>query len=72
MLSNDFLSSAGHNTDGQFFITASKLAFDIQYSPKQIVSYIEKDKEGHSIPVSNVKIIDFACGKNHTVMPMHL
>ncbi|KAJ6641521.1 Protein RCC2 like, partial [Pseudolycoriella hygida] len=57
----------GHNDDGQFFITNTKLAFDVKYSPKLITTYIEKDKAGYSSTVSDVKIVDFACGKNHTV-----
>lgn len=57
----------GHNEDGKFFITNTKLAFNIKYTPKSVVSYIEKDKAGKATPVSDVAIVDFACGKNHTV-----
>lgn len=57
----------GHNEDGKFFVTNTKLAFDIRYTPKRVVSYIEKDKRGIASPVCDVEIVDFACGKNHTV-----
>lgn len=57
----------GHNTDGKYFVNANKLTFHYETSPKKIVLYIEKSKEGHVTPVDNVQIVDFACGNNHTV-----
>lgn len=62
-----FDSCLGHGTDGKFFNEHNKLVFAMQYYPQQITSFIEKSKEGRPIPISNVKIVDFACGKNHTV-----
>lgn len=59
--------SEGHNTDGKYFITANRLAFHLVHSPTLVSNYIEKTKEGRKMPVSNVKIVQFACGKNHTV-----
>ncbi|CAD7086110.1 unnamed protein product [Hermetia illucens] len=57
----------GHNTDGKYFVNANKLTFHFETSPKKVVLYIEKSKEGHVTPVDGVQIVDFACGNNHTV-----
>jgi len=57
----------GHNTDAKYFVNANKLSFHFETSPKKVVLYIEKNKEGHVTPVENVQIVDFACGNNHTV-----
>lgn len=57
----------GHNTDAKYFVNANKLSYHFESSPKKIVLYIEKSKEGHVTPVDNVQIVDFACGNNHTV-----
>lgn len=57
----------GHNTDAKYFVNANKLSFHYETSPKKVVLYIEKSKEGHVTPVDNVQIVDFACGNNHTV-----
>nr|CAH7730683.1 unnamed protein product [Callosobruchus chinensis] len=57
----------GHNTDGKYFKTSTKLCFNYQTSPKRIVLYIEKTKDGHVAPVDVQQIVDFSCGQNHTV-----
>ncbi|XP_023306324.2 protein RCC2 homolog [Lucilia cuprina] len=57
----------GHNTDAKYFVNANKLSFHFETSPKKIVLYIEKSKDGHVTPVEGVQIVDFACGNNHTV-----
>lgn len=57
----------GHNTEGKYFITSTKMSFHFETSPKKIVLYVEKSKEGHVTPTDDVKIVDFACGNNHTV-----
>lgn len=57
----------GHNTDGKYFITSSKMSFHFETSPKRVPLYIEKAKDGHVTPVDDVQIVDFACGNNHTV-----
>lgn len=57
----------GHNTDGKYFKTSTKLCFHFQTSPKRIVLYIEKSKDGHVSPVDVTEIVDFSCGQNHTV-----
>jgi alpha-tubulin suppressor-like RCC1 family protein len=57
----------GHNTDGKYFKTNTKLCFNFETSPKRIVLYIEKSKDGHVAPVDVTEIVDFSCGQNHTV-----
>ncbi|KXJ70324.1 protein RCC2 [Aedes albopictus] len=57
----------GHNTDGKYFITANRLTFHYEMSPKRLETFVDKTSEGRIVPMENVKIVDFACGNNHTV-----
>lgn len=57
----------GHNTDGKYFVNSNKMTFHFETSPKKIVLYIEKAKDGHITPIEGVQIVDFSCGNNHTV-----
>ncbi|GAB6028234.1 Protein rcc2 [Chamberlinius hualienensis] len=57
----------GHNTDGRYFITNNKLAFRSEVSPRRVGVFIEKTREGHIIPIDEVRIADVACGANHVV-----
>lgn len=57
----------GHNTDGKYFINSNKMSFHFETSPKRIVLYFEKSKDGHVTPIEGVQIVDFSCGNNHTV-----
>lgn len=57
----------GHNTDGKYFQTSTKMSFHNELAPKRVVLFIEKGKDGHVTPVDNVQIVDFSCGNNHTV-----
>ncbi|XP_038216215.1 protein RCC2 homolog [Zerene cesonia] len=57
----------GHNTDGKYFVTSTKLSYHFQTVPKKIEFFFEKAKDGHMIPVNDVIIVDFSCGNNHTV-----
>ncbi|XP_015607947.1 protein RCC2 homolog [Cephus cinctus] len=57
----------GHNTDGKYFITNTRMAFHFEKAPKKIVMYIERSKDGHITPVDCVEITDFSCGYYHTV-----
>ncbi|CAB0036465.1 unnamed protein product [Trichogramma brassicae] len=57
----------GHNTDGKYFITSTKLGFHFEKAPKRIVIYVERTKDGHVTPLDGVEISDFSCGFNHTV-----
>ncbi|KAF5288966.1 hypothetical protein FQA39_LY03845 [Lamprigera yunnana] len=58
----------GHNTDGKYFKTSTKLCYNYETSPKRIVLFIEKSKDGHVSPVDVSEIVDFSCGQNHTVV----
>lgn len=57
----------GHNTDGKYFQTSTKMSFHFETSPKRVVLFIEKAKDGHVTPIDDVQIVDFSCGNNHTV-----
>ncbi|KAK0079564.1 hypothetical protein PV325_001069 [Microctonus aethiopoides] len=57
----------GHNTDGKYFITNSKMAFHFEKVPKRIVLYVERGKDGHVTPLDRVEITDFSCGHHHIV-----
>ncbi|CAG9781714.1 unnamed protein product [Diatraea saccharalis] len=57
----------GHNTDGKYFVTSTKLSYHFETVPKHIALFFEKSKEGHVTPVKDVVIVDFSCGNNHTV-----
>ncbi|XP_043677543.1 protein RCC2 homolog isoform X1 [Vespula pensylvanica] len=57
----------GHNTDGKYFITNTKMAFHFEKVPKRIVLYVERGKDGHVTPLDRVEITDFSCGHYHTV-----
>lgn len=43
------------------------MSFHFETSPKRVVLYIEKSKDGHVTPIDGVQVVDFACGNNHTV-----
>jgi len=59
----------GHNSDGKYFVTSTKLSFEFQTTPKKVPLYVEYARgEKHPSPVPNVKIIDIACGNNHTAV----
>jgi len=62
----------GHNDDGKYFVTASKLAFQNITTPQRIERFVEKDPKEKSSKVpgkvlKDVYIVDVACGPNHTV-----
>lgn len=57
----------GHNTDGKYFVTTSKLSFHFETAPKRIPLYVEKAKNSPPMPFRDVRIVDVACGNNHTV-----
>ncbi|KAL1116740.1 hypothetical protein AAG570_005212 [Ranatra chinensis] len=56
----------GHNTNGEYFVSANKLGRSSEKTPKQITVYIEKTKD-HATQVDVADIIDVSCGTNHTV-----
>ncbi|MPD06200.1 Protein RCC2 [Portunus trituberculatus] len=56
----------GHNTDGKFFVTSNKLSFQYERVPRRVPIFVERSKDGHPTPVTDVQIVDIACGNNHT------
>ncbi|XP_034255029.1 protein RCC2 homolog [Thrips palmi] len=56
----------GHNTDGKYFVTSTKMGFHCEMAPKRIVFFIERTKDGKIKPVDVDEIRDFSCGTNHT------
>lgn len=57
----------GHNSEGKYFATGNKLAYRCELSPRRLVFFIEKTREGHILPLEDVSIVDVACGINHTL-----
>lgn len=57
----------GHNSDGRYFVTSTKLAFRCELSPRRIIAFIEKTREGHVSLIEDVQIMGVACGINHSV-----
>lgn len=58
---------AGHNTDGQYFVTNSKLGFAAETRPRRVMVFIEKSRDGQVTPITDVEAQDVACGQNHVV-----
>lgn len=58
----------GHNNDGKYFITSTKMSFEFQTTPKKIPLFFECAKGSHPAPVPGVIITDIACGNNHTAV----
>ncbi|CAH1647370.1 unnamed protein product [Spodoptera littoralis] len=46
----------GHNTDGKYFVTSTKLSFHFETVPKHVAHFFEKTKEGHINIVKDVAI----------------
>lgn len=57
----------GHNSEGKYFTTGNKYAFHCEHSPRRIVAFIEKSRDGHITALDNVSIVDIACGTNHSL-----
>lgn len=57
----------GHNTDGQYFVSANKLAFNCEVLPRHVAVFVEKTKDGFTHIIDDVKIVDVSCGVNHTI-----
>ena len=57
----------GHNTDGKYFVTSNKLTYQFETSPRRVPVFVERSKDGHATPVTDVQIVNFSCGQNHTV-----
>ncbi|CAH1774062.1 unnamed protein product [Owenia fusiformis] len=57
----------GHNTDGKYFVTSNKLSYECELRPRRVHVFIEKSRDGHVSGMSDVEIVDIACGQNHTL-----
>ena len=57
----------GHNTDGQYFVSANKLGYDCELLPRHVAVFVEKSKDGFVNVLTDVRIVDVSCGNNHTV-----
>jgi len=51
----------GHNTDGQYFTNGNKLTFNFVSAPKKIVMFIEKSKDGHTVPLQVRNFVNGLC-----------
>lgn len=60
----------GHNTDGKYFVTSNKMSFRCETRPRKVNVFIEKARDGHIVPVTDVEVRELACGANHTVGPL--
>ena len=58
---------AGHNTDGKYFVTNSKLGFSCETRPRRVIVFIEKTRDGIVSAVTDVEVRDVVCGANHVV-----
>ncbi|XP_041479939.1 protein RCC2 homolog [Lytechinus variegatus] len=59
-------SQLGHNTNGQYSVTATKLSSECVSTPKKVTCFLEKGREGIKYIESTV-IKDIACGNNHSI-----
>ena len=57
----------GHNSEGKYFTSGNKLSFHCETTPRRVVVFIEKTREGHVIPVDDVTISEIAAGVNHAL-----
>lgn len=58
----------GHNTDGKYFVTSNKMSFRCETRPRKVNVFIEKARDGHIVPVTDVEVRELACGANHTAI----
>jgi len=57
----------GHNSEGKYFTTGNKIAYHCETSPRRVVLFIEKTREGHTVPVEDVSVVEVAAGVNHAL-----
>jgi len=57
----------GHNSEGKYFTSGNKIAFHCETSPRRVVLFVEKTRDGHSIPVEDVNVKEIAAGVNHAL-----
>ena len=58
---------SGHNTDGKYFVTNTKLGFSCETRPRRVLVFIEKSRDGVVSAVTDVEVRDVVCGQNHVV-----
>lgn len=57
----------GHNTDGKYFVTSNKMEYKCEMVPRKVSIFIEKSRDGHVTPVTDVDIREMECGVNHSL-----
>lgn len=57
----------GHNSEGKYFTSGNKFSYHCETTPRRVVLFIEKTREGQQIPVDDVSIVEIAAGINHAV-----
>lgn len=57
----------GHNSEGKYFTSGNKIAFQCETSPRRVVVFLEKSREGHGIPLEDVSVQEIAAGLNHAL-----
>jgi alpha-tubulin suppressor-like RCC1 family protein len=58
----------GHNTDGKYFVTNTKLGFACETRPRRVMVFIDKSRDGPVNALTDVEVTDVACGQNHVVV----
>ncbi|KAG5182395.1 regulator of chromosome condensation 1/beta-lactamase-inhibitor protein II [Tribonema minus] len=58
----------GNDTNGEFFVSGNKIAFDFKPSPFQITEFVKRDEKHKLVETSaDVRFCAVACGRNHTI-----
>ena len=57
----------GHNSDGKYFVSSSKIGFDFKTRPQRVLVFVDKSRDGQITPLHDIEIIAIACGQNHMV-----
>lgn len=55
----------GHNSEGKYFTSGNKFSYHCETTPRRVVLFIEKTREGQQVPVDDVSIVEIAAGINH-------
>lgn len=61
----------GHNSDGKYFVSSNKMEFQCELTPRKVNVFIEKARDGHITPITDVGIREISCGNNHTLALDH-
>ena len=48
-------------------MNSKKVAYHCETKPRKVAVFVNKTREGHVLPVTDVLVKDVACGVNHTV-----